>query len=158
MKSLELTTSSPEETAALGERLGRRLRSGDVVGLNGDLGAGKTCFVRGLARGLALDPNVVYSPSFTLVAEHPGPIPLHHIDLFRLGEPVERDEAEEIGLREYLDPMGVTAVEWAAKLAPGAAVFTVTVSIEDAGGDRRLVRLTAGGPRGEEILGGLVAE
>jgi tRNA A37 threonylcarbamoyladenosine biosynthesis protein TsaE len=65
---------------------------------------------------------------------------------------VERDEAEEIGLRDYLDPEGVTAVEWASKLGPGAATFTLTVGIEIAGGDRRILRITAEGSRGEDLL------
>lgn len=152
----EFESSSPEETVRLGERLARCLRAGDVVGVDGELGAGKTCFVRGLARGLALDPEVVYSPSFTLVAEYPGPIPLFHVDLFRLGEPLELDEAEEIGLREHLDPEGVTAVEWASKLAVPPSTFSISVEIE--GDERRVIRMRAGSSRGEEVLRRLSAE
>jgi tRNA threonylcarbamoyladenosine biosynthesis protein TsaE len=153
----EIETRSAEETAELGERIGRVLRPGDVLGLSGDLGAGKTCLIRGIARGLALDPDVVYSPSFTLVAEYPGPVTLHHIDLFRLGEPVSLDEAEEIGLREYLDPDGVTAVEWSSKLEGANDVFHLSMAIEIAGPDRRIIRLAARGGRGEVILRALEA-
>ncbi|MGH7822349.1 MAG: tRNA (adenosine(37)-N6)-threonylcarbamoyltransferase complex ATPase subunit type 1 TsaE, partial [Candidatus Binatia bacterium] len=151
-------TRSAAETAALGERVGRLLRNGDVVGLSGALGAGKTSFVRGLARGLALDPDVVYSPSFTLVAEYPGPLTLHHIDLYRLGEPVSLAEAEEIGLREYLDPAGVTAIEWSRKLEEAREVFSLSIDIEIGDAERRVVRIEAGNERGEEILRSLVRD
>jgi tRNA threonylcarbamoyladenosine biosynthesis protein TsaE len=103
-------TKSPDETQALGERLGRRLEGGDVLALEGDLGAGKTCFVQGLARGLGIEASRrIGSPTFTLVNEHPGRVTLYHVDLYRL-----RDgrELEEIGLREYLEAGGVAAVEW----------------------------------------------
>ena len=92
-----IETASPEETSRLGTALGRALRGGEVIGLSGDLGAGKTQLVRGLAAGLDLPPDVIYSPSFTLVAEHEGRLRLNHIDLFRLGEPVEERDEERSG-------------------------------------------------------------
>ncbi|HSD10239.1 MAG TPA: tRNA (adenosine(37)-N6)-threonylcarbamoyltransferase complex ATPase subunit type 1 TsaE, partial [Candidatus Binatia bacterium] len=101
---LRLESRSVAETLRTGEAVGRLLRGGEVVGIAGDLGAGKTELVRGLARGLDLEPDVIYSPSFTLVAEHEGRLRLNHIDLFRLGEHVEPSEEREIGLEEYLDP------------------------------------------------------
>src|SRR5438105_3506065 len=112
---LEIETADPEETARLGEAIGRLLRAGDVVGISGDLGAGKTQLVRGVGRGLDIDPALIYSPSFTLVAEHEGRLRLNHIDLFRLGEPVSASDEEEIGLAEYLTTSGITAVEWHRK-------------------------------------------
>ena len=90
---------SPEETARLGEGLAKRLRAGDVVALSGELGAGKTTLVRGIARGLGAKGEEVASPSFTIINEYPGSPPLYHIDFYRL----ERlEELTEIGYWEYL--------------------------------------------------------
>jgi len=143
-------TSSPDETFRLGAALGRALAGGEVIGLAGDLGAGKTQLVRGLAEGLDLAPDVIYSPSFTLVAEHEGRLRLNHIDLFRLGEQVEEHDEEEIGLADYLNPSGVTAVEWHEKLA--SRPWTLVVAIEVGEGDRRVIHLDAESERGREIL------
>src|SRR5439155_1067581 len=90
---------SPEETEALGELLGRAARGGELIGLVGELGAGKTCLVRGLARGLDIDPERVHSPSFTIVTEYPGGrLPLAHVDLYRLEAPL----ADPLFLRDVL--------------------------------------------------------
>ncbi|HEU0010013.1 MAG TPA: tRNA (adenosine(37)-N6)-threonylcarbamoyltransferase complex ATPase subunit type 1 TsaE [Verrucomicrobiae bacterium] len=101
---------SPEETAALGERWGRDAAPGWVIGLSGDLGAGKTQFVKGLARGLGITARV-HSPTFALVNEYPGGrLPLAHLDLYRLDTP---EQILAAGLEEYLRrPNGVTVVEW----------------------------------------------
>src|SRR5215831_7612211 len=97
--TLKVHTTSAEETKAWGERLARLLFPGAVIGLEGDLGAGKTCFVKGLAVGLGIDEDEISSPTFTLIAEHyRGKIPLYHIDLYR----IEGAEVEEIGIEEYL--------------------------------------------------------
>src|SRR4051794_29693301 len=94
-------THSPEETQALGERLGRVLEAGDVISLGGGLGAGKTCFVQGLAPGLGVPAERrISSPTFTIVNEHAGRLTLYHVDLYRLEE--ER-ELREIGLVDYLE-------------------------------------------------------
>src|SRR5439155_1754471 len=85
VRGREVTTHTPEETEALGEAFGRAARGGELIGLVGELGAGKTCLVRGLARGLGIDPERVHSPSFTIVTEYPGGrLPLAHVDLYRL--------------------------------------------------------------------------
>jgi tRNA threonylcarbamoyladenosine biosynthesis protein TsaE len=152
---LEVESRSAADTLRIGEALGRLLEEGDVLGLSGDLGAGKTELVRGLARGLDIDPDVIYSPSFTLVAEHEGRLRLHHIDLFRLGEPVSLQEEEEIGLTDYLSPSGVTAVEWHRKLPARAGAWTLEVEIAVGDGDRRSLRLEGEGPRAVAILEGL---
>jgi tRNA threonylcarbamoyladenosine biosynthesis protein TsaE len=107
------TTHSEEETEALAARLGVALTGGEVVLLSGDLGAGKTTFVRGLARGMGIDPEEVASPTFVLLTSYAGPLTLHHADLYRLeGGGDER----ELGLEELPGPRAVLAVEWAERL------------------------------------------
>ena len=128
---------SEADTRAIAAALAPTLLPGAVLLLSGDLGAGKTAFVRGLAEGLGLDPDEVTSPTFTLVHEYRGGrLPLVHVDLYRL----DRAELDEIGLDQDLAATGVTAVEWAERLAraiPGA----LHVRITDAGGDRRTIAL-----------------
>jgi len=110
---VERTTHSEDETQALGARIAGLCRGGELIGLRGELGAGKTCLVRGLADGLGVDPDRVRSPSFTLVNEYSGGrLALYHIDLFRLA-PAELDR---LALREYLYGDGVCAVEWFERL------------------------------------------
>jgi len=105
-------TNSAEETMAFGEKLGKKLKRGDVIALFGDLGAGKTTFTKGLALGLNLADDI-HSPTFTLIHEHPGAIPLYHVDLYRLsGE----EEVETIGIEEYIYGDGVTIIEWADRM------------------------------------------
>jgi tRNA threonylcarbamoyladenosine biosynthesis protein TsaE len=105
---LETVTSSPEETELLGERLGVVLRAGDVVALTGDLGAGKTTFVHGAARGLGYEGPVT-SPTFTLVKEYQGRVPIYHLDIYRL-ERVQ--DVLDLGFEELVDRGAVVFVEW----------------------------------------------
>jgi tRNA threonylcarbamoyladenosine biosynthesis protein TsaE len=133
----EVSTTSEDETTAIGERLARSLRSGDVVLLHGQLGAGKTAFVRGLARGLGARPDDVSSPTFTLIQEYAGdPLTLYHVDLYRL----DPDEVDDLGLDELISADGVVAVEWAERWRARPNTAT-TVSIEDEGDDRRRIRI-----------------
>jgi tRNA threonylcarbamoyladenosine biosynthesis protein TsaE len=112
---LTLTTNSPEETLELGRRLGASLRGGEIILLNGELGAGKTLFTRGLGRGLGLDETTpVVSPSFTLVNVYPARLELVHVDLYRLKE----DEIAELGLDDFMDDGHVLVIEW-SNVAPG---------------------------------------
>ena len=132
------TSNSESDTRAIASRLAATLAAGDVVLLSGDLGAGKTAFVRGLAEGLGVSPDQVTSPTFTLVHEYRGGrLPLIHVDLYRL----DRADLFEIGLDQDLAATGVVAVEWAERLArpiPGA----MAVTIADQGGDRRAIVVT----------------
>jgi tRNA threonylcarbamoyladenosine biosynthesis protein TsaE len=122
-----LLTSSEEETTAAGERFASRLRPGDVVLLHGDLGAGKTAFVRGLATGLGAPPGDVSSPTFTLVQEYRGRLTLYHVDLYRL-QPVE---VGDLGLDELSEGNAVVAVEWAERWTDAPArVWVVRFAIE----------------------------
>jgi tRNA threonylcarbamoyladenosine biosynthesis protein TsaE len=102
-----------EGTEQLGRKIAALLQPGDVLALYGELGAGKTCLVRGLARGLGIDERLVASPSFSLINEYPGPLPLVHIDCYRLHL---EEELDELGLEEYFDGPGVTVIEWAERI------------------------------------------
>jgi tRNA threonylcarbamoyladenosine biosynthesis protein TsaE len=116
--------------------MGAAFNGGEVVLLSGELGAGKTAFVRGLARGLDADPEEVTSPSFVLLTAYRGRLLLHHADLYRLrGDGDER----EIGLEELPGPRAVLAVEWAERLREPRWPSPVRVRLEHAGGDRRRV-------------------
>ncbi|MCL5935074.1 MAG: tRNA (adenosine(37)-N6)-threonylcarbamoyltransferase complex ATPase subunit type 1 TsaE [Bacillota bacterium] len=107
-----ITTHSPEETKQLGEKMAALLQPGDVICLNGDLGAGKTAFSQGVARGLAVD-SWVTSPTFTLINEYEGRLPLYHFDVYRLEGPAEM---EDLGYEEYFYGDGVCLVEWAERV------------------------------------------
>ena len=132
----ETITSSEEETAAVGARVAGKLKSGDVVLLYGDLGAGKTAFVRGLAEGLGADPGDVSSPTFTLVQEYHGRVMLYHVDLYRL----EGSEINDLGLEELIVGDGVVAIEWAERWTERPD-DVIEVRIEDLGEERRRIAL-----------------
>lgn len=135
---MTITTHSEAETAAVGRDLAARLSAGSVVLLCGDLGAGKTALVRGLAEGLGVEPEEVSSPTFTLVQEYRGGrVPLLHVDLYRLNDPREVDD---LGLDE-LAADAVLAIEWAEKLTRPPA-HALTVRLEHADGDTRTITLT----------------
>jgi tRNA threonylcarbamoyladenosine biosynthesis protein TsaE len=118
--------------------VGASCRGGEVVLLTGELGAGKTAFVRGLARGLGVDPGEVASPTFVLLTSYPGRLTLHHADLYRLAG---NGDDRELGLDELPGPRGVLAVEWAERLSLAPWEKTVKVALEHAGGDARRVRI-----------------
>jgi tRNA threonylcarbamoyladenosine biosynthesis protein TsaE len=131
-----VTTRSEAETAELAERMAAAFRGGEVVLLSGELGAGKTAFVRGLARGLGVDPEDVASPTFVLLTAYPGRLTLHHADLYRLrGDGDER----ELGLEELPGPGGVLAVEWAERLREVPWSAPVRVHLDHGGDDVRVV-------------------
>jgi len=131
-----VVTSSEQETSRAGERFAGRLQAGDVVLLSGDLGAGKTAFVRGIARGLGASPDDVTSPTFTLMQEYPGRLTLVHVDLYR----VSPDEVGALGIEESTDAPSVIAIEWAERWK-GAPQDAWVVRITDEGGDRRKIEL-----------------
>lgn len=132
-----LVTHSEAETVDAGRQLAARLGRGSVVLLFGDLGAGKTALVRGLAQGLGADPEQVSSPTFTLIQEYSGRIRLYHVDLYR----VAPAEVDDLGLDELGDGQGVVAIEWADRL-PRAVGGAVEIRIEDLGDDTRRIAIT----------------
>lgn len=145
-----LRSSSAEQTETLGEALGRCLAAGHVVGLLGDLGAGKTCLVRGAARGADVDPSVyVSSPTFTLVNEYAGRLTLYHIDLYRLGDP---DELWEVGLDGYYRSDGACLVEWLDRFPEEAPAERLDVRLLVEGDQSRRLQLEAYGAEHVELL------
>ncbi len=130
-------TNSEEETEALGERLAKCLRAGAVVALYGDLGAGKTAFVRGMARGLDIRESVS-SPTFTIVNEYPGDPSLFHFDMYRLKN---ADELYGIGWEDYLDRNGICVTEWSERIEEALPEDAVRVTIERLGDSERSIRV-----------------
>jgi tRNA threonylcarbamoyladenosine biosynthesis protein TsaE len=114
--SLDMICERPDDTRALGRFIGQAVREPLVIALHGDLGSGKTVLVQGLAAGLEVPPEVyVTSPTYTLINEYPGRLPVFHVDLYRIDEP---DALDDIGIDDLMDrPEGVVAVEWAGRLA-----------------------------------------
>ena len=133
-----ILSRSDTETEAIGADLASRLEPGSRVLLYGELGAGKTAFVRGLARGLGVDPEEVASPTFVLLTSYPGRLRLHHADLYRLAG---NGDDRELGLEELPGPAGVLAIEWAERLSLRPWARAIEVTLQHAGEDRRLVRI-----------------
>ena len=123
--AMEYITNGVEQTQALGCALGRVVSAGAVIAFTGDLGAGKTAFTRGLAQGLKI-PDRVTSPTFTIVNEYEGRVPLFHFDMYRLPD---ADALFDIGWEDYLDRGGVCAVEWSEQVADALPEDTVYVTI-----------------------------
>jgi tRNA threonylcarbamoyladenosine biosynthesis protein TsaE len=135
--AVSVVTGGEEETAAAGSRLARALAPGAVVLLYGQLGAGKTAFVRGLARGIGAAPDEVSSPTFTLIQEYRGErSTLFHVDLYRL----EPREVDDLGLEELIGSDGIVAIEWAERWS-GRPEDAIEVRIDDRGGDSREIRV-----------------
>lgn len=138
---MEYLSHSPEETEQLGEQLGRTLRPGSVVAYRGDLGMGKTAFTRGLARGLGCTCRVT-SPTFTIVNEYSGVLPLFHFDMYRLDS---SDDLFDIGWEDYLSRGGVCAVEWSERVEDALPDDTLWVSIARGNGENdRIITVTGG--------------
>jgi tRNA threonylcarbamoyladenosine biosynthesis protein TsaE len=135
--TVTVTCATAEATRALAARIARRAAPATVIALTGDLGAGKTCFIQGLAAGLGIEGPVT-SPTFVMIAEYSGRLPLYHVDLYRTES---LGEIRRLGLEEMLDGPGVTALEWAEKgdaLLPARAI---RVRIQGAGDEPRAVEI-----------------
>lgn len=146
MQALEFRSHGPEQTRKLGEILGKLAHAGDIFLLSGNLGSGKTCLTQGIASALGIKENVV-SPSFMLVREYPGRLPLYHIDLYRLDK---MEEIINLGLEEYFEGSGLCVVEWAEK---GIHVFPgehLVINISYLSQNERLFSFQ---PNGERYVG-----
>jgi len=137
------TLKSAEETQRFAEQLAMHLQPADLLALEGDLGAGKTTFTQGLARGLGVR-SVVNSPTFTIIKEYQGRLPLYHMDVYRVGEDVD-----SLGLDDYFFGDGVCVVEWASLIEDVLPADRLTVILEKAGEEQRLLKLL---PQGERYL------
>lgn len=138
-------SASPEQTRALGEAVGRLADAGDVIALIGELGTGKTLFVGGLAGGLGVDPaTYVSSPTFTIIHRYRGRLPLYHIDLYRIETP---EAFLNLGLDEYLQRDGVTAIEWAEHGWGYLPKEILTLRLRHTGSDTREIEIVPVGDR-----------
>ncbi|MFH1102848.1 MAG: tRNA (adenosine(37)-N6)-threonylcarbamoyltransferase complex ATPase subunit type 1 TsaE [Pseudomonadota bacterium] len=151
-----MTTRSPEQTRAIGRKLGEAVKSGAVVALTGDLGSGKTVFVKGIADGIGKsDEDEVTSPSFALIHEYTGRLPLFHVDLYRIENCLE---IGELGLEEILESGGVVAIEWADRIGDEALGDHIHAHFEMIDDASRNILLVANGTISVEILNHLMEE
>ncbi|HLD70103.1 MAG TPA: tRNA (adenosine(37)-N6)-threonylcarbamoyltransferase complex ATPase subunit type 1 TsaE [Candidatus Omnitrophota bacterium] len=139
MKPLEILSNHSNETLKLGKKISSGLKAGDIVCLFGDLGSGKTTFVKGLAQGLGIEADVVNSPTFVLLNVHEGKLPLYHFDLYRL-EDVK--EILALGYEEYFYGEGITVVEWAERLKNLMPRQYLQVKFFHRGENQRLIKLS----------------
>lgn len=136
-------SSSTRETKMWGRRLASLLEGGELLALSGDLGTGKTCFIKGIARGLSLREENILSPTFTMIQEHRGRLPLYHIDLYRL----DNVALDDLGLREYLFSDSIAAVEWFERLLGAGEINRLSVTISYTGACNRRIEFSAVGER-----------
>lgn len=135
------TLAGVEQTQNFAERLAAFLQPGDLLALEGDLGAGKTTFTQGLARGLGVR-NVVNSPTFTIIKEYQGRLPLYHMDVYRVG-----DDVDSLDLDDYFFGEGVCVVEWASLIEDVLPPERLTIFLRTAGDEQRLIELVPQGDR-----------
>jgi tRNA threonylcarbamoyladenosine biosynthesis protein TsaE len=153
MASWSVFTSSSRQTMSWGARLGKLLQGGEIIGLVGELGAGKTCFVRGVTQGLEVSKEIwVRSPTFTLINEYHGRLPVYHIDLYRVDS---QAALEGLNLREYLYSGGVSLVEWFEKLPVDEVDDYLELNLLYADANKRQLTFTPHGARYEKIIDGL---
>ncbi|WP_201745375.1 tRNA (adenosine(37)-N6)-threonylcarbamoyltransferase complex ATPase subunit type 1 TsaE [Alteribacter lacisalsi] len=151
MSEFKIYTQSPEETLALAEKLAGYVKAGDVITLDGDLGAGKTSFTKGLAKGLGVKRNV-NSPTFTIMKEYEGrDFPLYHMDAYRLEE-----GGDEMGLEEYFEGDGVSVVEWPEMIEDELPPYRLAIHIRHIGDTEREIRFEPAGERYRTICEELI--
>ncbi len=146
---LKMTSTNPEQTMELGAKLGALLLPGDFLNLNGDLGAGKTLFIKGVGSGLGISAAEITSPTFTIINEYGGEHPLYHFDLYRL----EKDlDLEQVGYLDYFYGDGITAVEWGNLFAHHLPEDRIDINLAVWGGEERKITLRATGGRSRDVL------
>ena len=145
----ELVSTSHQHTTRLGQVIGRVLRGGETIALYGPLGAGKTALVRGIAVGLNASPTAVTSPTFVVIHEYQGRLPLAHVDLYRIRSP---RELESTGLIEYFSGQTVTAIEWAEKGLVALPQDRIEIALNHRAARSRTIQLNVTGPKSHEVL------
>lgn len=145
---VEIASGSVEETQALGERLGAALRPGDVVALHGELGTGKTTLIQGIAKGLGRNPGTIKSPTFVLMREYPGEVPLVHIDGYRLEGPAS---AAWLDVDLIFSRNKITLIEWAERFAELLPNDRLELHLRHVSANRRAIALAPFGARATEI-------
>lgn len=143
-------SKSVDETVKLGRRLGRLISKGDMVALRGELGSGKTTLIKGIAKGLGVkDTRYVNSPSFVIVKEHKGRIPLYHFDVYRLDHPLSLDT---VGYEEFFYGKGATVIEWADKIRELLPTEYLDIELSVKGESEREIKIAAYGIRYEDLV------
>ncbi len=150
MKTYEWVMNNEDETKYLSYKLGQLTMPGDVFLLEGDLGAGKTTFTKGLAKGLGITRNV-NSPTFTIIKEYTGRLPLYHMDVYRV-----QDSFEDLGFDEYFNGKGVTVVEWAHLIKDQLPYEYATIMITREDDTKRRIVILANGKRYEQLIKELI--
>lgn len=145
MNQFEINTTDPNETFKFAARLAESLQPGDVIALEGDLGAGKTTFTKGLAKGLDIK-KTVNSPTFTIIKEYRGSLPLYHMDVYRVA-----DAFEDLGFDEYFEGDGVTVVEWAHLIQEQLPAEMLTIYLYHEGQEKRRMVFVPKGKRYEQL-------
>ncbi len=153
---VDIESKSAKQTFTIGLALGKKAREGDVFALSGELGAGKTCFTGGLARGLDVDEEyTITSPTFTLINEYPGRCRLYHFDVYRLNQIGELDD---LGYDEYVSGKGVVAIEWAEKIAKALPFGTVSIHFRYVDENKRIISISGPQKRVRQLVKDLARE
>jgi len=145
----EFISKDPKETIRFAQRLAQRFKSGDIVCFFGDLGSGKTTFIKGIAKGLKISPIKVSSPTFVLMNIYEGRLPLFHFDLYRLES---AQEISSIGYDEFLYNHGISVIEWADRLGTFMPEEYLRVDLKHKSIDQRIIKLSAKGSRYQDIV------
>jgi len=150
--AISVITKSPARTKALGRLMGRMLKAGDVIAISGELGTGKTVMIKGIAMGLGVGERNVTSPTFILMNEYKGRMPVYHFDAYRMARAAE---IEELGADDYFFGEGVSVIEWADRIAGSLPADRLEVAASHVNESRRLFEMRATGPRSAEIIAAL---
>jgi tRNA threonylcarbamoyladenosine biosynthesis protein TsaE len=149
ISDMHIISRSVRDTLQFGKRLARYVRKGDIICLSGDLGSGKTVLTKGIAQGLNIDKKEVVSPTFILMRQYDGRMPLYHFDLYRIQD---AGQILDLGYEEYLFDQGVSVIEWAERLGSLAPEACLNIRLELAGDRKRRIIITASGDRYKGVL------
>jgi tRNA threonylcarbamoyladenosine biosynthesis protein TsaE len=153
VNALEILSSTPEATREFGHQIGTLLQAGDVIALTGDLGAGKTCCIQGIARGLGVPETIaITSPTYTLIHEYRGRVPVYHFDVYRLGC---EEDLYDLGYEEYFYGDGVTLIEWADRIHSFLPDDYCVIHLHIGSDGTRTLQCQGQGPRSADLLNAL---